>query len=190
MWMTIPYLLAVLACLYGPFVGDLWVGIRGPILLDAGIPLALVTTTQLAFHQRLCRSRAWGAVLGLSWMSGCALVCLPGAWPDDSLTRAVVVGGLLVLAATGVILGAALGALRDLALHRAVRVLYGLAVLGVALVFLRTGLRLISSVEGGPIADTPQHAELFRRVVSGLAGLFLVSGSAEWGIARRRRTSA
>lgn len=190
MWITIPYLVAVLACLYGPFLGDLWAGTKGQILFNAGIPLALVTASQIAFHERLSRVPVWSAVLSLSWMSGCIVVCLPSAWPSDPVRQAIVVGGLLELAGLGVILATSLGAMRDVTLHGAVRLPYGLAMLGVSVVLLRGGLRMIGSADGGPLAGSTEGIELFRRVVSGLAGVIVAAGMIEWGIGRRRRTRA
>ena len=189
MWISLPYLFAVLACLYGPFLGDLWAGTKSLILFNAGIPLALVTAGQIAFHERLSKVRAWGALLSVSWLCGCALICVPAVWPDDLVRQAVVVGGLLVLASIGVILGTILGALRDPTLHPVVRALYGVTTLGVGVVFLRGGLRMIASTDGGPVAVTTESVELFRRVVSSLAAFVILAGIVEWGIARRRPTS-
>jgi hypothetical protein len=189
MWITIPYLVAVLACLYGPFMGDLWVGTKSQILFNAGIPLALVTAAQIAVHERLSRAPRWKAVLSLSWMAGCALFCVPSAWPNDLVKQALTVGGLLSVAALGVALATSLGVLRDASLHWGVRVPYGLALLGVGAVLLRGGVRVMNSADGGPLAGSIEGVELFRRAVSGLSGPIILAGLIEWGIARRRRTS-
>lgn len=183
---TIAYLVAALACLYGPFVGDVWVGTKGQVLFNAGIPLALVTASQIAFRERLCRTPTWGVVLSVSWMS--LLICVPGAWPDDLLVQAVSIGALLTLSALGVFLAAAIGPLRDVTIHLAVRVVYGLAILGVGVVFLRSGLRTIGSLDGGVLAELPEEVELFRTVVSALAALIVVAGVADWALVARRRT--
>jgi hypothetical protein len=175
--------------LYGPFLGDLWVGTKGQILFNVGIPLALVTAAQIAVHERLIRVQRWSAVLSLSWMAGCALICVPSAWPDEAVKQATVVGGLLSVAALGVTLATSLGPLRDSSLHWGVRLPYGVALLGVGAVLLRGGVRLIESADGGPVAATPDGAELFRWLSSGLAAPIILAGLVEWGIARRRRTS-
>lgn len=184
---SIAYLFAVLGCLYGPGLGDRW---HGTTLFNAGIPLALVTAAQLACHERLCRTPAWSVVLGSSWVSGCVLICVPGAWPDDPLVQAVTVGGLLILAAIGLLVAAAIGPLRDAERHLAVRVLYGLAVLGVGVVFLRGGLRIIGSLDGGALAALPEGRALLRRVLSSFAALIAVAGLVDWAMVARRRTRA
>jgi hypothetical protein len=182
---TLLYVATVVVCLYGPFVGHEWVGLQGYVLTYEAIPLAIASATQGALHGGLFKRAGWGLLLAMSWAAGCILICVPALSFEDPFKTAVVIGGLLALAALGVILVAAVGALRDPNVCMPARLLYGCALLVYGAAFLRTAVFVMSSASGGIDADG--H---FRLVVSGGAALVAIAGVLQWSAERRRPTSA
>jgi hypothetical protein len=181
------YLASVPACLYAPSVSG-WGLHEGILLTYAGIPLSIASAAQARVAPDIVTREPWGVVLAISWLAGSTFLCLPGLPITNPVAQAVVIGSILVLAAVVVFLAIARAVVTERTHVISARGLYGVALLAFGILFLRGGLRALSSADGGAMAGTFDAAQWFRVAVLGSAALTVMAGILLWGVGRRRRT--
>jgi hypothetical protein len=184
---SVIYLIAVAACLTLPTAGNAWGPYQGIVLTYAGIPLALASAAQGSIGERIVESSGLRYSLAGFWVVGCIGICVTSPPIENTVVYAVVCGGAVVAAATGLVVVAG-----RLAMSRSqvlpVRVLYVASLALYGIIFLYAGLRLVSSAEGGALGSTFTSAARVRvAVLSGIA-LILVAAVLRQESARRRRT--
>ncbi len=184
---SVIYLIGVAACVMLPTAGNAWGPYQGIVLTYAGIPLALASAAQGSIGDDLVEGAALRLSLAACWVVGCIGTCITSPPIENVVVYALVCGGAVVVAATGLVLVAGRLAMSQ---SRAlpVRVFYVGALVVYGLCFLHAGLRLASSAEGGAVGSTFTSVARFRvAVLSGIA-LTLTAALLRQEGERRRRT--